>query len=94
MFVAGSSILRCREKGTDELGLQSAAEKSDMKNDFHYGNDSCMREKSVYFSIRIFRLVIIERFRRVTVLLVLIPAVARRRMETALSHLEIKWSGV
>lgn len=53
-----------------------------------------MRKESVYFYIQIFRLVIIEQFRRVTVLLVLISAVARWRMETALSHLEIKWSGV
>lgn len=53
-----------------------------------------MQEQSVYFYIRIFRLVIIEQFHRVTVLLVLISPVARWRMETALSHLEIKWSGV
>lgn len=52
-----------------------------------------MQKESVYFHIQIFRLVIIEQFHRVTVLLVLIWAVARWRMETALSHLEIKWSG-
>lgn len=68
-----------------------------MKNIFHYGNDyftQGMQKESVYFYIQIFRMVIIEQFRRVTVLLVLISAVARWRMETALSHLEIKWSGV
>lgn len=79
------------------LPCRTGTEKSDVKNAFHYGNDyftQGMQKESVYIYIQIFRLVIIEQFRWVTVLLVLISAVAPWRMETALSHLEIKWSGV
>lgn len=53
-----------------------------------------MRTESGYFYIRIFRLVIIEQFHRVTVLLVLISAVARTEYGNGFISFEnqMEWS--